>query len=286
MKIVYIAHCIGGDVAANLADLRRIVREINLTRPDVVPLVPYYADIVSLDDHSPEERERGIANDMAVIRSGIIQEMWLTGPKLSPGMRAERQLAADMRIPVVDMIGQFSGHDVPHDEPKAPTYTKHTGDWLGALTAAIPYLETLEADNIHDPSVGLRRDQELTDVLQDAKDIVAAAEAVRRLEDNTPRTFAQELTSLVNRYSQEADSDTPDFILAAYLVNGLVAFNNAVKAREQWYGREVLGRKPFPPGGVVQTGDGRTHTTKRDIEEGGEAVVNPRRDAQEGSNAG
>jgi hypothetical protein len=49
--------------------------------------------------------------------------------------------------------------------------------------------------------------------------------------------FAKELESLINRHSQENDSDTPDFILAGYLRDCLSAWNEATKARERWYGR-------------------------------------------------
>lgn len=107
MKIVYIAHPIGGDIEANLADLRRIVRKINLEEPNVVPLVPYYADIVSLDDNVPQERARGIQNDIAVLRSGIIQEFWLTGPRISNGMEAERLLSLSLQIPIFDFTNKF-----------------------------------------------------------------------------------------------------------------------------------------------------------------------------------
>ena len=51
-------------------------------------------------------------------------------------------------------------------------------------------------------------------------------------------TFKKELESLINSYSMENGSDTPDFILAEYLVNCLKAFNEASKARDGWYGRE------------------------------------------------
>ena len=49
--------------------------------------------------------------------------------------------------------------------------------------------------------------------------------------------FEKELAELVNKYSKENDSDTPDFILARYLNAVLDNFNAAVKDREQWYGR-------------------------------------------------
>lgn len=107
MKIVYIAHPISGDIEANLADLRRIVRKINLEHERIVPLVPYCADIVSLDDNNPTERARGIANDVAVLQSGIIQEVWLTGERISKGMAAEVGLAVKMNIPIVDLINKL-----------------------------------------------------------------------------------------------------------------------------------------------------------------------------------
>ena len=50
--------------------------------------------------------------------------------------------------------------------------------------------------------------------------------------------FEKELEELVNRYSKENDSDTPDFILARYLNACLDNFSAAIKDREQWYGRE------------------------------------------------
>lgn len=105
MKICYIAHPISGNITANLRDIRRIVRKINLEHPDIVPFVPYYCDIESLDDTIPAERERGIANDIAILRSGCVNELWLTGERISTGMQYEAELAKDLGILVVDKIG-------------------------------------------------------------------------------------------------------------------------------------------------------------------------------------
>jgi hypothetical protein len=49
--------------------------------------------------------------------------------------------------------------------------------------------------------------------------------------------FQDELQSLINKHSQENGSDTPDFILAAYLIDCLKAYNIAVQNRETWYGK-------------------------------------------------
>lgn len=50
-------------------------------------------------------------------------------------------------------------------------------------------------------------------------------------------TLAAEMESLLNRYSAESGSNTPDFILAEYVMQCLKSFNAAVCAREAWYGR-------------------------------------------------
>lgn len=50
--------------------------------------------------------------------------------------------------------------------------------------------------------------------------------------------FEKELTSLINRYSMENTSDTPDYILARYMLSCLIHFNAAVNRREKWFGRK------------------------------------------------
>lgn len=46
-----------------------------------------------------------------------------------------------------------------------------------------------------------------------------------------------EIRNALNRHSAENGSDTPDFVLAKYLVDAMVAFNAAVGIREKWHGR-------------------------------------------------
>lgn len=49
--------------------------------------------------------------------------------------------------------------------------------------------------------------------------------------------FLEELEDLINRYSKENGSDTPDFILAMFLAKCLSVFDDTLQAREKWYGR-------------------------------------------------
>lgn len=105
MKIVYIAHPIGGDPEGNIKKILTIIRHINLTEPDVVPFAPYIPDCMAMDDAVPEERERGIKNDIALIKLGFISECRLYGNRISVGMQAEKELFESMNVPVVSYIG-------------------------------------------------------------------------------------------------------------------------------------------------------------------------------------
>jgi hypothetical protein len=48
----------------------------------------------------------------------------------------------------------------------------------------------------------------------------------------------KEIARVLNRFSAEQHSDTPDFILAAYLMDCLKAFNRASVWRGKWYSPE------------------------------------------------
>lgn len=50
--------------------------------------------------------------------------------------------------------------------------------------------------------------------------------------------FKDELETLINRFSMENGSDTPDFILAKYIYDCMYAFNHAVAWREDYNGRK------------------------------------------------
>ncbi len=56
--------------------------------------------------------------------------------------------------------------------------------------------------------------------------------------------FERELANLINRHSMENASNTPDYILAQYLLGCLGAFTAATQQRETWYGRDA---RPSPP---------------------------------------
>lgn len=75
-------------------------------------------------------------------------------------------------------------------------------------------------------------------------EITVVMDGIALVPDDEPRPphmlsdFRKDIEGVINRYSKENGSNTPDFILAQYLTESLSAYDKAVTAREKWYGRE------------------------------------------------
>ena len=50
----------------------------------------------------------------------------------------------------------------------------------------------------------------------------------------------RELAALLNRYSEENKSNTPDYQLAEFILSSLDAFHRATQARDAWYGMNPM----------------------------------------------
>ena len=50
------------------------------------------------------------------------------------------------------------------------------------------------------------------------------------------KSLREQIEEALNSCSAENMSNTPDFILAQYLINCLDCFDTAVKNRDEWYG--------------------------------------------------
>ena len=115
-KLVYIAHPVATDekftTEQNVQDILRIVKNINNgDRPvfppfegKIVPCVPYLSDVLAMNDSISQERKIGIDNGMAVINTGMFDELWLTGHKLSLGMQEEVNLFKLQGKPIINLI--------------------------------------------------------------------------------------------------------------------------------------------------------------------------------------
>ena len=52
-------------------------------------------------------------------------------------------------------------------------------------------------------------------------------------------SLQNELRAILNKYSAENGSNTPDFLLAQFLLGCLAAFDEATRQREEYYGRPL-----------------------------------------------
>lgn len=98
MKIVYIAHPVAGDVQENIRKILAIVHFINIYYPDVVPFVPYLADIMADGD---DLRERGFKNNKEFFARKMFDELWVFG-HISEGVEDEIKWADERQIIVRD----------------------------------------------------------------------------------------------------------------------------------------------------------------------------------------
>jgi len=64
---------------------------------------------------------------------------------------------------------------------------------------------------------------------------------MKQLEMNFDKedSFKKELSSLINKYSLESKSSTPDFILADYLINCLASWDKTQINRQRWYSDDM-----------------------------------------------
>lgn len=99
-KIIYIAHKIGGDVEGNVKKVLAIIRQLSIENK-YIPFAPYIVDVQALDDSVPEEREIGMSHNRALFESGVIDEVWLYGGRISSGMETEIKWANELNIPVI-----------------------------------------------------------------------------------------------------------------------------------------------------------------------------------------
>lgn len=82
------------------------------------------------------------------------------------------------------------------------------------------------------------------DIVEDVWNFISPAntskEELRYEKTIKTQNFRKRLESLINEFSLENGSDTPDFLLSEYLVKCLDIFDEIVSKREVWYGRKNI----------------------------------------------
>lgn len=100
MKVVYIAHPIGGDVARNIRRVELILEYYLKLRGNVFPIAPYLHACRYLEDQRPDDRARAFVVNGRYFAGGVVDELWVCGEK-SEGVREEMEMAMYANIPVV-----------------------------------------------------------------------------------------------------------------------------------------------------------------------------------------
>lgn len=96
--------------------------------------------------------------------------------------------------------------------------------------------------------------------------LVLAGESCMSTE---PTEIERELAAVLNKYSAEVVSGTPDFILARYVTDCLKSFNEAVSHRAEWRGEPIGFR------GFSATPEPKTPEEKRAFEKDWDSKVVP-----------
>ena len=84
------------------------------------------------------------------------------------------------------------------------------------------------------------------------------------------KTIKNELAGLINSHSLENGSNTPDFILAAYLLNCLAVFDHANNWNTAWHSKDGVPenwRENGPPTAVRAHDAGTVSTAQLDAED-------------------
>lgn len=98
-KTVFVAHPIKGDVQGNATKVLDICQKIHTET--IIPVAPYLVSIQYLNDEIIEDRKLGIEANLEAFHRKYIDELWLFGDHISPGMGQEVLLALKLDIPVI-----------------------------------------------------------------------------------------------------------------------------------------------------------------------------------------
>ncbi len=97
-KTIFIAHPINGDIEGNMKKVLDICAHLH--NEDTIPVAPYLISLQYLDDSIPKDRDLGIIANLETLNRGYVDELWVYGDSITPGMKQEVTLALSLGIPV------------------------------------------------------------------------------------------------------------------------------------------------------------------------------------------
>ena len=98
-KTVFVGHPVGGNIKGNIEKVLKICSEVHTK--EIIPVAPYLISLQYLNDGAIEDRELGMEANHECFRRRYVDELWLFGDRISPGMEKEILLAKEMQIPII-----------------------------------------------------------------------------------------------------------------------------------------------------------------------------------------
>ncbi len=115
LPVVYIAHEVRGEtpeaIQKNLSEVAAICAQ-TIESGEAFPSAPYlYLMAAPGMEFDPAFRARGIAANKQHFESGFVNEVWVTGKRISDGIRKEMKWALDLGLPIQcrnpDLLDEF-----------------------------------------------------------------------------------------------------------------------------------------------------------------------------------
>ena len=100
--IEYIGHKISGDVQGNIKKILEICRRESL-KNEIIPYVPYLADVQSLDDANPKERALGFSHNKEFFRRKLFDQFGVYS-EVSKGIAEELEWCKEFGIKVIQRV--------------------------------------------------------------------------------------------------------------------------------------------------------------------------------------
>lgn len=113
-KLIYMAHPVAGDVAANIASAKKWLRRLQDMYPAHDFIAPWITDVEIYDDSKPIYREAGLQRCERVIAR--CDALVLVGDRISEGMKREWALALELHHEI------YRARDFESCKPMQPYY--------------------------------------------------------------------------------------------------------------------------------------------------------------------
>ena len=155
-------------------------------------------------------------------------ECWRDAALPANDVEAERKAEADRLLSIIDSAKVAHEISAPTGRPPRAWTEQEKADCKAALQRIVEMEEADSAGKVEVP----RNRTEAASPKQPA--------AVDRAWETAPPDLYNEISSVLNKHSAESGSNTPDYVLAQFLLESMTAFNAATNRRDAHYNGSAI----------------------------------------------